>query len=43
MTEDRLKTNDLPSEAHVVRYVKRTGIFEDGSVDGSEFRLGVSA
>ena len=31
--------NDLPDEANVVRYIKPTMVFEDGSVDGSEFCL----
>jgi len=31
--------NDLPDGAHVVRYVKPTSRHEDGSVDGSAFRL----
>ena len=29
--------NDLPEDAHVVRYVKPTSKHEDGSVDGSPF------
>ena len=39
MTGDNLNANDLPDDAHVVRYVKPTKVFEDGSVDGSEFCL----
>ena len=31
--------NDLPDDAHVVRYVKPTSKHEDGSIDGSAFRL----
>ena len=31
--------NDLPDGAHVVRYVKPTSRHEDGSIDGSAFRL----
>ena len=31
--------NDLPDDAHVVRYVKPTSRHEDGSVDGSAFCL----
>lgn len=31
--------DELPDEDHIVRYVKPTGIREDGTVDGSEFRL----
>ena len=31
--------NNLPDDAHVVRYVKPTSRHEDGSVDGSAFRL----
>jgi hypothetical protein len=34
-----LHANDLPDEANVVRYIKPTMVFEDGSVDGSEFCL----
>ncbi len=30
---------DLPNDDHVVRYAKPTSVREDGSVDGSEFRL----
>ena len=30
---------DLPDDDHVVRYVKPTTVHEDGSVDGSAFRL----
>ena len=33
---DNLHANDLPDEANVVRYIKPTRVFEDGSVDGSE-------
>ena len=31
--------NNLLDDAHVVRYVKPTSRHEDGSVDGSAFRL----
>ena len=31
--------DDLPDDDHIVRYVKATSIREDGTVDGSEFRL----
>ncbi len=31
--------NDLPSDDHIVRYVKPSMIQEDGTVDGSDFRL----
>ena len=31
--------DDLPDEDHIVPYIKPTGISEDGTVDGSEFRL----
>lgn len=34
-----MHANDLPDEANVVRYIKPTLVFEDGSVDGSEFCL----
>ena len=34
-----MNENDLPDNAHVVRYVKPTSRHEDGSVDGSAFRL----
>ena len=34
-----MHANDLPDEANVVRYIKPTRVFEDGSVDGSEFCL----
>ena len=34
-----MHANDLPDEANVVRYIKPTMVFEDGSVDGSEFCL----
>ena len=30
---------ELPDDNHVVRYAKPTSVYEDGSVDGSEFRL----
>ena len=33
------KADDLPDDAHVVRYVKPRKLLGDGSVDGSEFRL----
>ena len=32
-------TNKLSEDSHVVRYVKPTEILDDGSVDGSAFRL----
>ena len=31
--------NELPDGDHVVRYARPTSIHEDGSIDGSEFRL----
>jgi hypothetical protein len=31
--------DDLPDDDHILRYVKATSIREDGTVDGSEFRL----
>lgn len=31
--------NDLSDDDHIVRYVRATSIREDGTVDGSEFRL----
>ena len=31
--------NDLPDEDHVVYYVKPSGVFEDGTINGSEFQL----
>ena len=31
--------NDLPDDDHVVRYARPKGVYEDGRVDGSEFRL----
>ena len=34
-----MNENDLPDNAHVVHYVKPTSRHEDGSVDGSAFRL----
>ena len=34
-----MNENDLPDDAHVVHYVKFTDRHEDGSVDGSAFRL----
>jgi hypothetical protein len=34
-----MKGDDLPEDDHVVRYVKPSAIQEDGTVDGSEFRL----
>lgn len=34
-----MNRNDLPDDAHVVRYVKPTSRHEDGSVDGSAFCL----
>ena len=34
-----MNENDLPDNAHVVHYVKPTSKHEDGSVDGSAFRL----
>lgn len=33
---------DLPDDDHVVRYAKPTTVREDGSVDGSAFRLRLS-
>jgi len=39
MSVKNIYNKDLPNTAHVVRYVKPTKIFEDGSVDGSEFYL----
>ena len=34
-----MKQNSLPAGDHVVRYVKPSMIQEDGTVDGSDFRL----
>ena len=34
-----MKGDDLPAGDHVVRYVKPSMIQEDGTPDGSEFRL----
>ena len=34
-----MNENDLPDNAHVAHYVKPTSRHEDGSVDGSAFRL----
>lgn len=34
-----MEAEDLPDDAHVVRYVKPRMLLEDGRVDGSEFRL----
>ena len=34
-----MKGDDLPAGDHVVRYVKPSMILEDGTPDGSEFRL----
>ena len=31
--------NDLPEDGHVVRYARPSKVNEDGTVDGSEFRL----
>ena len=31
--------DDLPDDAHVVHYVRPTSVHEDGSIDGSGFRL----
>lgn len=31
--------DNLPDDDHILRYVKATSIREDGTVDGSEFRL----
>ncbi len=39
MIGENLKADDLTDDAHVVRYVKPRKLLEDGSVDGSEFRL----
>ncbi len=30
---------ELPDSGHVIRYARPTSIHEDGSIDGSEFRL----
>ena len=34
-----MSRHDLPADDHIVRYVKPTMIQEDGTVDGSDFRL----
>ena len=34
-----MKGNDLPASDHIVRYVKPSMIQEDGTADGSDFRL----
>lgn len=34
-----MTSNDLPADDHIVRYVKPSMIKEDGSADGSDFRL----
>lgn len=34
-----MKGDDLPPDNHIVRYVKPSMIQEDGTVDGSDFRL----
>ena len=34
-----MKGDDLPEDDHVVRYVKPSMVLEDGTADGSEFRL----
>ena len=34
-----MKGDDLPADDHVVRYVKPSMILEDGTPDGSDFRL----
>lgn len=37
-----MKGDDLPADDHVVRYVKPSMILEDGTPDGSDFRLRAS-
>ena len=37
-----MKGEDLPTDDHVVRYVKPSMILENGTPDGSDFRLRVS-
>lgn len=39
MTMNNVDDKELPDFAHVVRYVKPTMVFEDGSVHASAFRL----
>lgn len=34
-----MTNNDLPTDDHIVRYVKPSMIQEDGTADGSDFRL----
>ena len=34
-----MTSNDLPADDHIVRYVKPSMIQEDGTADGSDFRL----
>lgn len=34
-----MKGDDLPTDDHVVRYIKPSMILEDGTPDGSDFRL----
>lgn len=34
-----MKGDDLPANDHIVRYVKPSMVLEDGSPNGSEFRL----
>jgi hypothetical protein len=34
-----MKGDDLPTADHIVRYVKKTMIEEDGTVNGADFRL----
>ena len=34
-----MKRNNLPADDHIVRYVKPSMIQEDGTADGSDFRL----
>ena len=34
-----MTVNDLPAEDHVVRYIKPSMVREDGTADGSDFRL----
>ncbi len=37
-----MKRGDLPADDHIVRYVKPSMIQEDGTADGSDFRLRAS-
>ena len=37
-----MKGDDLPADDHVVRYIKPSMILEDGTPDGSDFRLRMS-